>query len=70
MSNEKPAVGIDLGTTFSVVASLDRDGKPITIPNDEGDLSTPSVVYFDSDCVVVGEEAINAAEYTPERAVR
>ena len=28
MPNEKPAVGIDLGTTFSVVASLDRDGKP------------------------------------------
>ena len=70
MSNQKPAVGIDLGTTFSVVSSLDRDGKPVTISNDEGELSTPSVVYFDSDCVVVGEEAVNAADFSPERAAR
>lgn len=62
------SVGIDLGTTFSVVASVDREGKAVTIPNDEGDLSTPSVVYFDSDCTVVGNEAVNASEFEPERA--
>ena len=70
MSSKKIAVGIDLGTTFSVVASLDRDGKPVTISNDEGGVSTPSVVYFDSNCTVVGEEAINAAEFLPDRAAR
>lgn len=71
MSDEKlTAVGIDLGTTFSVVASLDHDGKPVTVPNDEGGLSTPSVVYFDTDCTVVGEEAVNASEFAPERAAR
>ncbi len=65
---QKLSVGIDLGTTFSVVASMDRDGKAVTIPNDEGDLSTPSVVYFDSDCTVVGNEAVSASEFAPERA--
>ncbi len=64
------SVGIDLGTTFSVVAYLDRDLKPVTVPNDEGDLSTPSVVYFDTHGTVVGNEAINASEYEPERAAR
>ena len=43
-----PAVGIDLGTVFSVVAYVDQDGKPCTIPNAEGDLTTPSVVWFTS----------------------
>ncbi len=60
-------VGIDLGTTFSVVAHLEPDGKPKTIPNDEGELSTPSVVFFDATGVIVGNEAVNAAEYEPER---
>ena len=47
-------VGIDLGTTFSVVAYLDATGRPCTIPNSEGDPITPSVVLFDGDMVVVG----------------
>ena len=33
------AVGIDLGTTYSVVAYLDAAGRPITIANAEGDLT-------------------------------
>ncbi len=66
----EPAVGIDLGTTYSVVAQLDRDGKPITLANDEGDLTTPSVVYFDKVNTVVGREAIKAAEFEPERVAR
>lgn len=55
------AVGIDLGTTFSVVAHLDSQGKPVTIPNLEGDLTTPSVVLFEDADVVVGKEAVRAA---------
>jgi molecular chaperone DnaK len=60
MSAAKPAVGIDLGTTFSAVARLDETGRPVTLPNAEGDLTTPSVVLFDGDDVVVGKEAVKA----------
>ncbi len=55
-----PAVGIDLGTTYSAVAYLDSTGRPQTIPNSEGDKLTPSVVFFDEDAVVVGKEALKA----------
>jgi molecular chaperone DnaK len=64
------AVGIDLGTTFSVVAYLDRDGKPITLANDEGEWLTPSVVFFDKTGTVVGREANKAAEFEPQRVAR
>ena len=37
-------VGIDLGTTFSVVAFLDDSGRPVIIPNEFGDYLTPSAV--------------------------
>jgi len=65
-SRPDTVIGIDLGTTFSVVACLDRNGTPQTILNSEGDLSTPSVVYFEQDQVVVGKEALKAAVYEPE----
>ena len=59
-------VGIDLGTTFSVVATLDARGRPRTIQNAEGDVTTPSVVMFDRATVVVGKEAVKLASYEPE----
>lgn len=52
-----PAVGIDLGTTYSVVACLDETGRPQTLNNAEGDKLTPSVVFFDGNEVIVGKEA-------------
>ena len=55
-----PAVGIDLGTTFSAVARLDERGQPTTLTNAEGDRTTPSVVLFDGQEVVVGKEALKA----------
>ena len=55
-----PAIGIDLGTTFSVVARLDERGQPVTLVNAEGDRVTPSVVLFDTQDVVVGKEAFKA----------
>lgn len=55
-----PAVGIDLGTTYSVVARLDDAGRPTTLVNAEGDLTTPSVVLIDGEEVVVGKEALKA----------
>ena len=57
---QAPAVGIDLGTTYSAVAYLDDTGRPVTIVNSEGDLITPSVVLFDGENTVVGKEAIKA----------
>jgi molecular chaperone DnaK len=55
-----PAVGIDLGTTYSAVAHLDSTGRPVTLVNAEGDLVTPSVVLFETGNVVVGKEALKA----------
>ncbi|MCH8830757.1 MAG: Hsp70 family protein, partial [Planctomycetes bacterium] len=63
-------IGIDLGTTFSVAAHLDRDGRVVTILNAEGDLKTPSVVFFDDDSIIVGREADKAAMFEPHRAAR
>lgn len=60
-------MGIDLGTTRSVVAHLDNSGRPLTVQNLEGDATTPSVVYFDKSSVVVGKEAVKVAEYEPDR---
>ena len=60
MSDFKPVVGIDLGTTFSAIAYIDEHQKPIVIPNEENIPITPSVVNFaDKDTFVVGEEAAN-----------
>ena len=50
-------VGIDLGTTFSVVAYIDNDGHPRAIPNVSGQTITPSVIYFDPAGLMVGDEA-------------
>ena len=51
------AVGIDLGTTNSVVAVLEA-GEPVVIPNSEGARTTPSVVAFSkAGEVLVGEVA-------------
>ncbi|MCA9135214.1 MAG: Hsp70 family protein, partial [Planctomycetales bacterium] len=59
-SKPQPAVGIDLGTTFSAVAFLDAQGRPETIRNSEGDLTTPSAVFFDHKRPIVGLEAVEA----------
>src|SRR4051794_12640163 len=50
-------VGIDLGTTNSVVAHRNAYGRPEVIPNREGQNVTPSVVYFGTDPPAVGQEA-------------
>ena len=63
-------VGIDLGTTFSAIAYLDQDGRPCTITNSEGELTTPSVVFFDRDEVIVGTEAMLAGETDVRRLAR
>src|SRR5688572_11442867 len=55
------AVGIDLGTTYSCIAHLNEQGEPVSIPNHEGEVSTPSVVMFDHGEEIVGTEALRNA---------
>ena len=63
----QPAVGIDLGTTFSVAACLDETGRPQTLINAEGDNLTPSVVLIEDSEVIVGKEAVKAMGSEMER---
>jgi len=64
------AVGIDLGTTNSVVAVLEA-GDPVVIPNAEGARTTPSIVAFSkSGEVLVGEVAKRQAITNPDRTFR
>jgi molecular chaperone DnaK len=64
------AVGIDLGTTNSVVSVLEA-GDPVVIPNSEGARTTPSVVAFSKGGeVLVGEVAKRQAITNPDRTIR
>jgi molecular chaperone DnaK len=68
MAGEK-IIGIDLGTTNSVVAVMDGN-EPTVIPNAEGNRLTPSVVAFtDAGEVVVGEPARRQAVTNPTKTV-
>ena len=62
--------GIDLGTTYSVVAYIDETGRPAVTRNSDGDDTTPSVVYFETeDNVVVGKAAKASAGVDPDNVV-
>lgn len=66
----KRYIGIDLGTTFSAMAYVDAHGTSVTIPNAEGSLTTPSVVFFEpSGQVKVGADARAAAVEHPDLVV-
>jgi molecular chaperone DnaK len=63
-------IGIDLGTTFSAIATMEG-GKPVIIPNAEGQRTTPSVVTISKDGErVVGVLAKRQAVSKPERTIR
>ena len=72
------AVGIDLGTTYSSIAVLNRHGEPVMVPDAHGDTAIPSVVLFDPDAAgedgagdepVVGTAALRTAVLHPDRVV-
>ncbi|WP_290713798.1 Hsp70 family protein, partial [Gordonia sp. UBA5067] len=64
------AVGIDLGTTNSVVSVLEG-GEPVVIANAEGSRTTPSVVAFARNGeVLVGQPAKNQAVTNVDRTIR
>jgi molecular chaperone DnaK len=64
------AVGIDLGTTNSVISTMEA-GEPVVVPNAEGSRITPSVVAFAKNGeILVGEVAKRQAITNPDRTIR
>ncbi len=62
-------VGIDLGTTFSAIAWVNPQGNVEVLPNSDGYSTTPSVLFFDGDDVVlVGREAVQSSLLEPENS--
>lgn len=61
--------GIDLGTTYSCISYVDEHGKPVIVPNSENERITPSVVFFDGENVLVGNEAKQNSVLYPGQVV-
>lgn len=61
-------IGIDLGTTNSCVAVIEG-GEPVVIPNAEGNRTTPSVISFKDDDVLVGVVAKRQAVTNPKNTI-
>jgi molecular chaperone DnaK len=67
---EGHTVGIDLGTTFSSIAHLDAEGRPVPVPNEDDDVETPSLILLtDSRHVIVGPSRERASEEDPQHIV-
>lgn len=63
-------LGIDLGTTYSCVSYIDAGGKPVVLKNSEGELTTPSVVFFESpQSAIVGTSAKESSKLYPNDVV-
>lgn len=69
MASSRLVYGIDLGTTYSCIAQIDKFDVPIVLRNFEGDVTTPSVVYINENMVVVGKEAKHRLTDEPENTV-
>ncbi|MBI1832314.1 MAG: Hsp70 family protein [Planctomycetes bacterium] len=67
MSTAGKLVGIDLGTTFSAIATLDERGQAVTLPNQDGEMLTPSAVLIDEASAIVGQAARDVALEQPDR---
>jgi molecular chaperone DnaK (HSP70) len=62
--------GIDLGTTYSCIATVDEFGRPTVIPNADSQPTTPSVVWFASESsTVVGIQAKRNSRIHPDNVV-
>lgn len=72
MANDKSRAvyGIDLGTTYSCISQVDKFDQAVVLRNFEGDATTPSVVYFESETsMIVGKEAKSMLPVEPEKTV-
>uniref|UniRef100_A0A336MAL9 CSON014144 protein n=1 Tax=Culicoides sonorensis TaxID=179676 RepID=A0A336MAL9_CULSO len=65
---KKPVIGIDLGTTYSVLA-VARNGQIDIIANDQGNRTTPSCVAYTDVERLVGEGALYQAANNPENTI-
>ena len=66
----KRVYGIDLGTTYSCISHVDEHGKPVVLANAEGEMTTPSVVFFESpENIVVGQSAKEVVSIHPDLCV-
>ena len=65
----KYVFGIDLGTTYSCIARVDETGRAEVIKNLEGENTTPSVVAFEDNSVIVGRDAKEESSIKPETTV-
>ncbi|PNE20055.1 molecular chaperone DnaK [Mesotoga sp. Brook.08.YT.4.2.5.1] len=71
MANKEYTVGIDLGTTNSVISWVKPDGNVEVIPNAEGNRTTPSIVSFSKTGeIIVGEPAKRQTILNADRTVR
>lgn len=62
-------IGIDLGKTFSAIAHVNEHGVPEVIVNAEGERTTPSVVLFNGDEIIVGSYAKDNMAVYPGQGV-
>ena len=69
MSDKTPAVGIDLGTSNSVVAVIDKDGSPRILTTSEGSMTLPSLVWYSPDGPIVGEAAREGLDHSPDLTI-
>jgi len=67
MAKPGKLVGIDLGTTFCAVATLDERGQAVTLPNLDGEMLTPSAILLEGQSAVVGQSARDVALEQPDR---
>ena len=63
-----PAIGIDLGTTYSCVSYM-RNGQVEIVPNDQGNRTTPSWVAFTAEERLIGDAAKSQASSNPTNTV-
>ena len=70
MDKSRAVYGIDLGTTYSCIAQVDKYDQAVVLANFEGDVTTPSAVYFeDEQHVIVGKEAKGMLATVPDKTV-